>query len=278
LRLSLVSVPVRAYTAAASRGTVSFHQLHAQCNSRIRYQKVCPLHGEVANDEIVKGYEYAKDQYVIVEPDELDKLRTESDRAINIESFVRPEEIDPLYLSGRAFYLMPDGPAGVKPYVLLQRAMADEGVWCVAQLVLYGQEQLAAIRPVENLLCMLGLQYASEIRLPDQYADEVGEADFSARELQLTKSLIEATTADRFDVAEHKDLYTDRVRQLIEAKVAGREIVAPPNEETPEVINLMEALTASIERSKGRGAKKTKPRAPPVPSVARRRRSPRKTG
>src|SRR3954462_3977380 len=113
LRLSLVSVPVKAYSAAASgNGRIHLNQLHETCHSRIRYQKVCPLHGEVTSDEIVSGYEYAKGQYVVIDEDELDKLRTPAERAINIDKFVPFSTIDPLYFDGRAYYLLPDGPVG----------------------------------------------------------------------------------------------------------------------------------------------------------------------
>jgi DNA end-binding protein Ku len=111
LKLSLVSVPVKAYTATDSSGEVHLNQLHRDCNSRIHNKKICPIHGEVSNDQIVSGYEYAKGQYVTIEPEELDKLRTESDKAVNIDTFVSEDQIDPLYLSGQAYYLVPEGKA-----------------------------------------------------------------------------------------------------------------------------------------------------------------------
>src|SRR5688572_7414279 len=125
LRLSLVSVPVKAYTATASSGDIRLNQLHAECNSRIQYKKTCPIHGEVTNDQIVSGYEYAKGQYVVVDPDELEKLRTEADRAIKIDVFIKPEALDPLYLSGRSYYLLPDGPVAQKPYAVIIEGMQE---------------------------------------------------------------------------------------------------------------------------------------------------------
>lgn len=263
LRLSLVSVPVRAYTvSAAGGGVISLNQLHASCNSRIRYRKTCPIHGEVSNDEIVSGYQYAKDQYVVVDPDELDKLRSESDRSINIDAFIHPEAVDPIFFSGSAQYLAPDGPVGHKPYALLYRAMVEENLYCIAQVVMSGKEQLVLIRPLENLLCMMTLEYASRIRQPDEFASEVGGASFSAKELDLTRSLVQATVEEDFDVGRYQDLYTERMRQLVEAKIEGRDVVAPPAEEKQEVINLMDALRASIQRAKGRegAAAKTRPK------------------
>src|SRR5579871_6300548 len=120
LRLSLVSVPVQAINAMASEGgKIHLHLLHSKCHNRIRYEKVCPIHGEVPNDEIVHGYEHAKGQYVVIEDEDVDQLRSEADKAINIDTFVSPSEIDPLYFDGRTYYLLPDGPMGAKPYAVL---------------------------------------------------------------------------------------------------------------------------------------------------------------
>src|SRR5258705_541845 len=117
LKLSLVSVPVKAYTATTSSGTeIRLNQLHADCNSRINYKKTCPLHGEVSGDQIVSGYEYSKGQYVIVDTDELEKLRTEDDKAITIDTFIKSGTLDPIYSTGKSYYLVPDGPVAQKPY------------------------------------------------------------------------------------------------------------------------------------------------------------------
>src|SRR5262245_51232245 len=126
LKLSLVSVPVKAYSATTSGGgEIQLNQLHAQCNSRIRYKKTCEIHGEVAQDQIVSGYEYSKGQYVIVNPDELEKLRTEDDKAIRIDTFVPEDAFDPLYLTGKNYYLVPEGPIGQKAYQVILQGMSE---------------------------------------------------------------------------------------------------------------------------------------------------------
>jgi DNA end-binding protein Ku len=122
LKLSLVSVPVKAYKASDSNGDIHFNQLHAECHSRIQYKKTCPVHGEVRNEEIVSGFEYGKGQYVVVNPDELDKLRTEDEKAITIRAFITPDTLDPIYLTGKTYYLVPDAPVGQRPYAVLRRA------------------------------------------------------------------------------------------------------------------------------------------------------------
>src|SRR5262245_43595897 len=120
LKVSLVSVPVKAYTATSSSGSpIALNQLHDKCHSRIKYQKTCPVHGEVSTDEIVMGYEFAKGQYVVVNPDEIEKLRTEGDKSISVNAFVPADAIDPVYNSGKTYYLVPDGPVGQKPFSLL---------------------------------------------------------------------------------------------------------------------------------------------------------------
>ncbi len=247
LRLSLVSVPVKAVPAAVSSRTIRLNQLHSACHQRVRYQKVCPEHGELSTDEIVKGFEYTKGQYVIIEADELAKLRRESDKAIDIRGFVGRDEIDPMFFSGRTYFLVPDGPVGQKPYHLLVEAMAARDLYAVATAVLSGKEQLAVVRPLEGLLGLSVLTYRDKLRSADEFRTELDEASISDNERALTSTLIEASTLDDFDMADYQDEHTATLRRLIEAKVQGEEIVAAPERDEPQVINLMAALKASVE-------------------------------
>src|SRR5207249_5212812 len=137
LRFNLVSVPVRAYSASVpARGKIGFHLLHKDCNQRIRYQKVCPIHGEVAKDEIVSGYEYAKGEYVVIEPEELAKMRTASDKTIRVDTFIAPDALDPISFSDRSYYLVPSGKADQHPFAMRQQVMARESRYAVAQVIL----------------------------------------------------------------------------------------------------------------------------------------------
>jgi DNA end-binding protein Ku len=269
LKLNLLSVPVKAYSAGViGRGKIGFHQIHAGCGERIRHKKVCPIHGEVTNDQIVPGYEYAKGQYVIVEPGEMDKLRTENDKAINIDVFIRPEDLDPVYYSGRTYYLTPDGKVGEKPYAVLQRVMGEVNRYALARVVFSGREQLALLRPVEGLLVMTLLNYDDQVRKPAAFQDEVPDTEPSAKERQLAEALVDASTAEDFDYSRYEDEYEAKLAQLIEAKAKGQKIVAPRHQEEPAVINLMDALRRSLHQTRN-GARKRKP--------AGRRRG-RKTG
>ena len=257
LQLSLVCVPVKAYsTSTSGGGEIHLHQLHADCHSRIQYKKVCPLHGEVGTDQIVSGYEYSRDRYVVVDPDELDRLRTEADKAIKIDVFIASRAFDPLYATGKKYYLAPNGPAGQKAYALLAQAMVAEDRYGVAQVVLHGREQLVLLRPQENLLILEVLHYRHQVTQPSTLADEAPRMELSPEELQMARTLVSASTAD-FNLEKYADLYTSKLEQLIEAKVAGQELVTPPATPGPQVINLMEALKQSVARVQGtNGTKK----------------------
>ncbi|GJM43784.1 MAG: non-homologous end joining protein Ku [Gemmatimonadota bacterium] len=253
LRLSLVSVPVRGFTANKTTAEVRLNQLHKDCNNRIRYKKVCPEHGEVATDEIVSGFEHTKDQYVVIDPSEVQKLRKKSEKSVDIAGFIPADSLDPMYFSGRMYYLTPDGPAGQKPYQLLHEAMQSESLYAVGSAILSGREQMVAIRPVDGLLGMSVLTYAEKVRTSAEFTDEVADAKLTKDERKLTKTLVDASKLEDFDYSQYKDGYVGELRALIDLKIEGQEIVSAPDLEEPKVINLMEALKASVE-----GAKKAK--------------------
>jgi len=254
LRLSLVSVPVKAYTASVTGdGEIHLNQLHSKCNSRIRYQKVCPIHGEVPNDEIISGYEYSKGQYVVIDKEERDALRTKSEKAINIDKFIPPSAVDPLYYDGRNYFLVPDGPVGQKPYALLCQAMAEENRCALAQAALSGRDQLMLLRAADGMLTMSVLNYEGQLKKSTAFEDEVPDVSVTADELRLARTLIQGTSDDQPDFSQYKDTYTERLTEVIEAKIAGQEVVAPPPEEEVQVVNLMDALRESVARAKAGG-------------------------
>jgi DNA end-binding protein Ku len=248
LKLSLVSVPVKAYTAAASgSGEIHLNQLHAECNNRIQYKKTCPIH--VKGDQIVSGYEYSKDQYFIIDTDELDKLRSEDDKAVKIDAFISANAIDPAHFTGKNYYLVPDGPVGLKPFAVVYQAMTDEKRHAVAQVVMHGKEQLVVIRPLDNLFVMSVISFEHQVNKPATFADEVPPVEVAPDELNLAKMLIKSATPKMFDLSKYQDVYTQKLTKLIEAKVAGQEIVAAPAQEHAHVINLMEALKQSVAKA-----------------------------
>jgi DNA end-binding protein Ku len=276
IRLSLVTVPVKAFTALESeKDRISLNQLHEECHSRIRYKKTCPIHGEVPNDEIVMGYEYGPDQYAIIDTDELNKLRSARDRAVNIDKFVPLGEIDPIYFAGQTYYLLPDGSQAQKPYAVLQQAMTREKVVGLAQVVISNREQLVVLRPVERLLTVSVLHYAAAVRPASVFDENLDGAEVSAQELKLAKTLIEMTVAKHADLEDYRNLYNDRMEALVQAKIAGREIATPPADDRGlPVVNFMDALKASLEQKRPRspGSKKLGTRAR-AKSPAKRRKS-----
>ena len=269
LKLSLLNVAVKAYTASnSSSATIRLNQLHEECHSRIKYQKTCPVHGEIPTSEIVSGYEYSKGQYVVIDPKELDTVRTESDKAINIKEFVTIDAVRPVQFSGKTYYLVPTDPISQKPYRLIHQAMRDQECHAIASIIMSGKPEIVMLYPIDGLLAMAFLNYAAKVKEPAGFEDELTEVEFADEELQLTKQLMSSLVTDEFDINKYEDTYTDSLRELIEAKVDGRELVKPPEKEAPDVINLMDALRMSVEQvakpardtapvKKKRAAKKT---------------------
>jgi DNA end-binding protein Ku len=254
LKLSLISVPVRAYNAVVpGGGDIHFHQIHRECGNRIRYQKVCPVHGEVTKDEIVSGYEYEKGKYVEFDQSELSELRAEDEKAINIDAFTAPDTVEPLYLTGKTFFLVPTGPAGQKPYALLHEVMKEKNRHAVATIVLSGHDETVLIRPMDKLLTMTVLYYEDQVKHPSAFEDEVSAGKVNAQELKLAATLVDASTPEEFDFSQYKDRYNERVTQALEAKLGGKKPEAPRREKPPHVINLMDALRKSLERVPANG-------------------------
>jgi DNA end-binding protein Ku len=274
LRFGLVAFPVQAFNAHSNEGgTVAFHQLHKECHSRIRYEKTCPVHGPITNEDIVSGYEYSKGRYVEIESEELDALRTERERSFSIETFIEPEDIDPIYLDGRMYYLSPDGDQAREPYAVLLEAMERKGRYGIGQIVFSGKEQIALLRPYDDALHMALLNYEAEIKNPADVVAELPRIGSTNRNIRLAEQLVDSLTEDDFDFGRYEDTYLEKVRELIEAKVEGREIVAPPEEEEADVVNLMDALRKSIRQTQGAERAPTRARRPKTSRTKRRRAS-----
>ncbi len=253
LNVSLVSLRVKAYASAApEQAAVHLHQLHASCQSRIRYHKVCPQHGPVPNDQIVMGYEHAPHQHVVIDLAELDRLRSQQQlRAIRIDTFVEAGVISPLYFTDKHYYLLPDGPTAQLPYALLVQAMGARRVQALAQGVLAKREQLVLLRvDQENLLLMTVLKYAGQVRSPAPFAEQLLTAPTpAAEERALAEALVDQRTCREFDLAGYQDEYAEKLLQLIEAKVNGQVLAAVKEHEPGQALCLMEALRESVAQS-----------------------------
>jgi DNA end-binding protein Ku len=251
LRLSLISVPVKAYTAASKNASkVGFNLLHKTCHNRIRYQKVCPVHGEVDAREIVSGYEYAKGKYVVVDDAEKSGLKLDNDKSIEIEGFIAESKVDPLYYSGRSYYLLPNGAPAKRPYAVLEEVMRDQELFGVAETVLYGREHLAMVRSLDGLLVLSLMSYLADVKSPDEFRDELTAPKISAEERRLARTLIDASTRDDLDLSRFEDDSAVRLQKLIGAKVKSKRTVEASSQEEPKVINLMDALKKSLSRAR----------------------------
>jgi len=251
ITFGLVTVPVKLVTATRSQD-VRFNQLEEGTGSRIRYRKVSEATGEeVPQERIVKGYEISPGQYVVVDQEEMDAFAPKATRMIEIEDFVDLDQIDPIFFEN-PYDLTPDRGAA-KPYRLLLDAMADLDKVAVGRFVLRGKEHLVAIRPYGDSLCIETMRYVDEV-VPIEELDGLPEADVepTKRELDMAHQLIEALSGD-FQPEKYRDEYREQLRDLIEKKAAGEEIVAEPLVEEPaKVVDLMAALEASLARA-GKG-------------------------
>ncbi|MGH2944400.1 MAG: Ku protein [Solirubrobacteraceae bacterium] len=267
ISFGLVTVPVKLYSAV-SRKTVRFHQLNKETGVRIQQKRVDPTTGdEVPYEDIVKGYELTPDQYVVIEPDELESLDPKKTKSIEIEDFVALDEIDPIHYD-HPYYLAP-GPGGAKPYRLLFEAMRETGRVAIANVVIRSKQQLVAVRPMgDNVLTMSTMVYPDEIIDPttlDEVAS-VEDVEINPRELEIAGQLVDSL-AGPFDPDKYRDTYREDVLALVERKAQGEHIAVQPTAEEAEepVPDLMSALKASLDAVKARdddGAAQAKKKAP----------------
>ena len=262
ISFGLVNVPVKAYSAVRDHD-VHFHQLDRDTGSRIRNQKIAEKTGdEVGPDDIEMGFEVEKGRYVTFAKDELDALRPASTRTIEITDFVPLDEVDPIYYE-RTYWLAPDDDPAKKPYQLLRAAMEDRELVAIGTVVMRNKNYLTAIRPLDAALAMSTMRFADEV-VPRKDIDEVPDrrAKPDPKMLRMATQLVDSLTGE-WKPQRYKDTFTDELRRRIEAKEAGEEITEEPVPEArPDVVDLMAALEASIEDSKGgrHGKAKRKPR------------------
>jgi DNA end-binding protein Ku len=257
LKVSLVSIPIKVFPASESAATLSFNQLHGECRTRIQQKRWCPTcNREVANTELVKGYEFEKGRFVVLTEEDLAKVKTESTRVINLVQFADAESIDPIYYD-RAYYLAPDGPMASDAYAVMREGM--RGKAGIGKVALYGREYLVAVVPRDRGLVMFTLHHAAEVRGIDAI-DELQNVPESVKpeEVNLARQVIGAFDAE-LDLSSFRDEYREGLREIIDAKIAGEEVVAKTVETPSNVVNLMEALRRSLDAAApgARGKRKT---------------------
>lgn len=253
LKVSLVTIPVRVYPATESSATLSFNQLHAECQTKIQQKKWCPTcEREITSAEVVKGYEFEKGRWVVVDDEDFQKVRTESTKVINLMQFTDVGAIDPMYVD-KAYYLAPEGPMAADAYAVMRDGM--QGKAGIGKVAINNREYLVAVRPHKQGLVMYTLHHAAEIRTIDQI-DELREVrgKVNPAEMKLAKQVIESIEGD-LDLADYTDEYQKGLRAIIDAKVAGEEVTAVAEAAPPKVVDLMDALRKSLEQVSG-GKKK----------------------
>jgi DNA end-binding protein Ku len=270
LKISLVNIPIKVFPATESSGSISFNQLHGECQTRIQQKRWCPhCSREVPNSEIVKGYEFEKGRYVIMSEEDLDKVRPESTRVIDLVQFADASSIDPMYVD-RTYYLAPDGSMAADAFAVMRDGMA--GKVGIGKLALYGREYLVAVRPYQRGIVMHTLHHAAEIRgigaieelnsVPEKVKPE---------EMKLARQVI-STFEQPLNLSDYKDEYREGLQRIIDAKIAGEEVVATAADAPPKVVNLMDALRKSLDAVSA-GKKKPAKAVAEKPAAQKRKRA-----
>ena len=273
ISFGLVNIPVKLYAAAESAAQISFHQLHDKCKSRIKQQLWCPVDNEiVTRDHLVKGYEFARDQYVLFTAEELKALEEASTKAMEISEFVPLSSVDPLYFEN-GWYLGPDKGAD-RPYRLLGQALEQSQHAAIAKYSTRGREELVLIRPRQGALVMQTLRYADELRPVSEVP--IGEGEVKPAELQLARQFIQQLSTETFDAGKYEDTYRKKLQAVIDAKIAGEPVsIAPAEPPRTQVIDLMEALKASLAK-RGQAPAAATPSSPDAAPAAAERKPPKR--
>jgi DNA end-binding protein Ku len=275
INFGLVNIPI-GLAVAQQRKDISFRTLHRECGTPIKQKRWCPVHErDVEADELVKGWEFAKGQFVMVEDSDFEAVALQRSQSVDIDRFVSLDDVDPLYFD-RTYYLSPaDAPAQRRPYVLLLRAMQEANVAAIGKFVLWGKENLCLIRPLGDALALETLFFAEDIRPRAEIDDAVGETEVSDPELDMARQLV-ASLVGEFVPEEFENVYRGELRAMLEAKLEGREITVPEPAPAAPVIDLMDALKQSVAQAKkqrapakGAGGKKAPARKKRAASSSR---------
>ena len=271
LKLSLVSCPIAVFPATSEREKISFHQLNKKTGNRIKYRKVDADTGdEVEPEEIIKGYEVGKGEYLELDPEELEAIAIESKRVIDIDEFVPKKEIDELYLNN-PYYIVPDGEVGQQAFAVIREAINKEGMVAVGKVVFTSREHIIALEPRGKGMMGITLRYPYEVRKEEEYFDAIPDEKVPKDMLELATHIVE-TKKGHFDPAKFEDRYEDALKDLLKKKQSGEQIEAPRERAPAKVINLMDALRRSVETERGTGERRK-----PERSVSDRR-APKKAG
>jgi len=272
IRLALVSIPVEIFPATRSGATIAFHQIHEPSGKRVRYEKVVPGIGPVDRDEILKGYEIEKGEYVLLEPEEIEKVKLESRKTLELSQFVELSDIDPIYFD-KPYFVVPADDLAVEAFIVLREALKQSNKVGIGQLAMRGQEYIVGLKPCGRGMLLETLRYADEVNKASSYFRDIGNTKPDPDLLDLANTLIEKKSGE-FDAAEFHNRYVDALKSLIKEKIKrkGGKVIQDPEEYKPtkasNVIDLMAALKKSLDAGKPAPVKKP---------AAKARAAPRKT-
>jgi DNA end-binding protein Ku len=250
VRLSLVAVPVRLYAATSASERVSLHYVDRETGQRVHYQPVIDQDQPIDRARIGKGYEYDKDRYVLIDDEDLKKLKLPTSRTMEIEAFVPEDELDPVYFD-RPFYAVPDGDIAVEAYQTILQALDSSKRVAIGRITMSGKERVAALQARGGVLMLTTLRGAEEVRRREDVVPDVETAPAGKAEVELAQRLIKSKST-KFDPKKYPDRYQSALKELVEAKLEGKEIEAPPPQHTARIINLMDALKKSVAETGGK--------------------------
>ncbi|MBI1348160.1 Ku protein [bacterium] len=251
LQIHQLQIPVKTFSACSTQPEISLNQLHRDCGQRIRQHKVCPTHGEVDAADIIAGYACAEGQYLPIDATDLAQLQPEEGKAIAVDCFVTAQQIDPVYHSGRTYYVVPDGPPGQRPFGVLRDGMRQLERHAVSRVVMHQREYLVLLRPLGRLIAMTVLEYPQKVRSASEYEGDVTQMSVGSQEQQLIGQLIDSLTERDLDISRYRDRYIDGLNALIERKLAetGTTMMTATNDASLEAADeetLVAALRASL--------------------------------
>jgi len=241
--------------------------LHKDCLQRVRQQQICETHGVLSRDDIVKGYEYEKDKYVVVDDDTLKSIRLETTKIIDVDQYIDAEDVDPVYYSAN-YYVAPDGPVAIDAFRVFRESLRHTGKVAVGHVVLSGREHTVQIAPRDKGLMLTTLRYAKEVKKPTAYFEDIPDVEVPAEQLELFNQLIENRVAP-LDMDSLVDRYEEALVEVIKAKIDGREPEVVQEQETAKAIDFMEALRASVQAEKI-------PKKPPAASAKPQKKAAKK--
>ena len=282
IKLALVSIPVEIYPATRSGATIAFHQIHEPSGKRVRYEKVVPGIGPVDRDEILKGYEVEKGEYVLLEPEEIEKVKLESRKTLDLSQFVDLDDIDPIYFD-KPYFVVPADDLAEEAFIVVREALKRSRKVGIGQLAMRGQEYIVALKPCGRGMLLETLRYDDEVNKASSYFRDIGNSKPDEDLLDLANTLIEKKSGE-FDASEFHNRYVDALKALIKEKIKrkGKKVIQDPDEYKPtkgsNVIDLMAALKKSLDTGKPAPAKKpaAKSRAAPrkaAPKAPARKRA-----